>query len=351
MVRLGPGVFKLGKTIQLDGAVSLFGAGMSATRLEWDPRGPDGQPIIDGSPAIKVHNHSRYEAGNFELLNKLPSTGTPDPQKNRLSFPANANRAGTGLLLTGTGFGTRGHTAFWRNVNLRNFHIGMQVGEVGPGVQVANSELKFVNLEASYNDIGVLLRDYNTLNINFDMVSMAYNQTGLLAVEANSVSVYGGSVGYNGIDFSFTPGGAFSVRDVRSEHSGWFVFASGTSAPTPVTIDGCKVAASEPDPDPSHPPLSIRTNGGALLNIRGCLLARPIGVAVPAAGQSLVLVGNSIGGEQPFLPYYAAGMNGLRYVSLGNVRTNQQFEVLGFHPYEVGHVSGGQKVSTLFPIQ
>jgi hypothetical protein len=246
---LTPGNYKLADTWRIPSAntsgvvVNVRGIGNPTLR-------PFAAPPADG--LVRVESNWGYTLDGFSLQGPGKSDGV-------------------GLWLSHEqGSGTNGGQAILSRINVAGFASGMRVGG-----KAAASELLLQDCALKGCDIGFEGLDYNTLDVLFEMLSMADNRVGIATSQAGDLHVHGGSASNNQTDFNLTTGGTFSVSRFRSEGARQFWLSGTTTARTEVLLESCEVVAPT---DPEHFPV-VQGAWGESLTILSCYLSGWVGWA------------------------------------------------------------------------
>jgi hypothetical protein len=187
-----------------------------------------------GGTGLTITNNTRYRVDNLVLTN----TGT----------------GATGLLLTSLAAGSNHGPATFTNVRINGFTTNLQIGETSGK---AASELTFNNFETSNATTCVLIQGPTAsqsfvTDIHFTQYLSASCPTSLKVAgwngdNQNKVTIVGGSLTDNGLDFDFQVPGTYVLYGIRSEQggatNGQFIRSGSATAtqnsalPTHVTLD------------------------------------------------------------------------------------------------------------------
>lgn len=159
-------------------------------------------------------------------------------------------RKGTGIEVTtdtpypGNGYGTNSGNSIWENVSVYSFATGVKVGSQAgtpavPKPQAA-SEMTYVNLKCADCTQAIWLSGFDTLNQIFTNLGIADCENGLMAYEASSILIRGGSASScKNVLFQFVHSSSVIIDGYRTENCGVCAVLGGVTTPLQFTITNC----------------------------------------------------------------------------------------------------------------
>jgi len=208
------GSYKITSTLQLSPpgysiGTGIVGANSEAVRIQW--YGGD-------APAIVLDGRTRgLRLENFTLEN----LGRPG--------------LGVGIRFGGDVIGTNHSRGAIERVRVSGFNEGIAIGDTA---RHAASEMTFRQLLVDHCESGIVVRDNQSVNLEFSQLGLSYNTVGFLGLGGSGVHVIGGSVGHEAEDFA-----------IRAELKRWTIDPSAVTRLTSIGNSGGANGVSRNWPD------------------------------------------------------------------------------------------------------
>jgi Pectate lyase superfamily protein len=200
VVGLTTGSYRITSTLRLSPPGASIGTGIvgtnsEAVRIQW--YGGD-------APAIALDGRTRgLRLQDFTLEN----VGRPG--------------VGVGIRFGGDVIGTNHSRGTLERVRVRGFNEGIAIGDAA---RHAASEMTFRQLLVDHCGTGVVVRDNQSVNLEFSQLGLSYNTVGFLGIGGSGVHVIGGSVGHEPEDFAIRAElKRWTIEKVVSEGAGRFL--------------------------------------------------------------------------------------------------------------------------------
>jgi hypothetical protein len=200
LMSLTPGSYKITSTLRLSPPGASIGTGIvgtnsEAVRIQWS--GGD-------APAIALDGRTRgLRLEDFTLEN----VGRPG--------------VGVGIRFGGDVIGTNHSRGTLERVRVRGFNEGIAIGDTA---RHAASEMTFRQVLVDQCGTGIVVRDNQSVNLEFSQLGLSYNTVGFLGIGGSGVHVMGGSVGHEAEDFALRAElKRWTIEKVVSEGAGRFL--------------------------------------------------------------------------------------------------------------------------------
>jgi len=200
LLGLTMGSYKITSTLRLSPpgysiGTGIVGTSSEAVRIQW--YGGD-------APAIVLDGRTRgLRLENFTLEN----VGRPG--------------LGVGIRFGGDVIGTNHSRGALERVRVSGFNEGIAIGDTA---RHAASEMTFRQILVDHCDSGIVVRDNQSVNLEFSQLGLSYNTVGLLGLGGSGVHVIGGSVGHEAEDFAIRAElKRWTIEKVVSEGAGRFL--------------------------------------------------------------------------------------------------------------------------------
>ncbi len=193
-----------------------------------------------------------YEAGGFALAN----VGTSKGQGVGIGLGTDTSQVPNGNQV---------NAGLWHSVHVDGFGTGIQLGD---SAGRAASEMIFTLIQVEHCDIGIQAQAWNTLNLQFHNLMVAFCRRGLDCTQAGSAHVNGLSAG--GITDTvvrFSQGGVYSIRGARTETSRRLAVCIDSQAAGLVTIADCQVTSPA-----NTDGVDIEIGIGGAVHVDSCML-------------------------------------------------------------------------------
>lgn len=244
--RIPAGTYPFAGQLRIPPGCNLEGTGPLSCILNYTgPARADGC-IISGAGSWG------YEAGGFSLSNTGPSKGQ-------------GVGIGLGTDTSQVPNGNQVNAGLWHSVHVDGFGTGIQLGDAAGR---AASEMIFTLIQVEHCDIGVQCQAWNTLNLQFHNLMVAFCRRGLDCTQATNVHVNGMSCGgITDTPIRFSQSGVFSVRGLRTETSRRLIVCTDSQSAGMVSISDCQATSPA-----NNDGIDIEIGIGGGVEISNCIL-------------------------------------------------------------------------------